>query len=381
MKKRLLSLLLAFVLLFTLAACGGGTTSGGTSATPSASPKASVPASAEPSAETSAEEPVTFKFTDSAGREVEVPTHITRIAASGAMAQIVVFSLAPDMLVGTASEWSDSAKQYIDPKYQDLPVFGAFYGSEDINLEEVAAQEPQLIIDVGEAKKSIVEDMDGIMTQIGIPTVHIDATMDTMADAYRMLGKLLGMEEEAEALAQYCQTVNARTHEIVEKVGAGGKTNLVYCTGDDGLNVLANGSYHAEVLDLMANNIAVVEDPSSKGSGNPIDMEQLLNWNPDVIIFAPDSAYTIAGSDSTWQKLGAISSGNYYEVPFGPYNWMGFPPSVNRYMGMLWMAQLLYPDTSGYDMFEETAKYYELFYHCALTEAQYNALVANSLGK
>jgi iron complex transport system substrate-binding protein len=60
---------------------------------------------------------------------------------------------------------------------------------------------------------------------------------------------------------------------------------------------------------------------------------------------------------------------------------MGFPPSVNRYMGMIWMAQLLYPDTAGYDMYEETAKYYELFYHCLLTKDQYDALVANSLVK
>jgi iron complex transport system substrate-binding protein len=376
MKKRLLSLLLAFGLLFALAACNGSTTE-----TPSESPSAATPASVEPSTEPTAEEPATVTFTDSVGREVEVPSNITRIAASGAMAQIVVFSLAPDMLVGIASKWSDSAKQFIDPKYQELPVFGAFYGSEDINLEEVAAQEPQVIIDVGEAKSSIVEDMDGIMEQVGIPTVHIDATTDTMADAYRMLGKLLGMEEEAEVLAKYCETVNSRTHEIADQLGAEGKVNMVYCCGDDGLSVIANSSYHAEVLDLLSNNVAVVNDPSSKGSGNPIDMEQLLNWNPDVIIFAPDSAYDIAGSDSAWQKLGAISSGNYYEAPFGPYNWMGFPPSVNRYMGMVWMAQLLYPEVAGYDMYSETAKFYDLFYHCALTEAQYNELVASSLGK
>ena len=82
-----------------------------------------------------------------------------------------------------------------------------------------------------------------------------------------------------------------------------------------------------------------------------------------------------------WQGLTAIQEGRYYEVPFGPYNWMGFPPSVQRYLGMMWMAQLLYPETAQYDLYAEVANYFQLFYHCDITEEQYQALVANSIGK
>ena len=67
-------------------------------------------------------------------------------------------------------------------------------------------------------------------------------------------------------------------------------------------------------------------------------------------------------------------------MPFGPYNWMGFPPSVQRYLGMMWMSQLLYPDAAQYDLFEAVKEYYELFYHAELTAEQFNALVANSIG-
>jgi len=67
-------------------------------------------------------------------------------------------------------------------------------------------------------------------------------------------------------------------------------------------------------------------------------------------------------------------------VPRYPYNWMGFPPSVNRYLGMLWLAQLLYPDVARYDLYYEAARYYALFYHCDLTVDQYRRLVANSTG-
>ena len=60
---------------------------------------------------------------------------------------------------------------------------------------------------------------------------------------------------------------------------------------------------------------------------------------------------------------------------------MGFPPSVQRYLGMLWLGELLYPEETDYDLYQEVKTYYDLFYHCDLTEEQYEALVANSIGK
>ncbi|MGB4504162.1 MAG: ABC transporter substrate-binding protein, partial [Syntrophaceticus sp.] len=316
---------------------------------------------------TASTEPETVTFTDSAGRQVEVPAKITKIVPSGTMAQIALFALAPDMLVGLSDKWDPDAEQYLDAKYFNLPVVGQFYGKGDLNLEEIAKIDPQVIIDIGESKPSIVEDMDSISEQVGIPTVHIEATLETMGEAYRMLGKLLGKEKEAEVLAKYCEDTYSRTQDIMKKVGDEGKVKLIYCTGGDGLNVIAKGSFHAEVIDLVSNNVAVVEDVSSKGTGNPVDMEQIVLWDPEVIIFAPDSIYSSVAEDKAWQKLTAIKNGKYYEVPMSPYNWMGFPPSVNRYMGMIWITQLLYPDKAQYDLYKETAKYYELFYHSKLT--------------
>lgn len=323
----------------------------------------------------------TIVFTDSTGRKVEVPKNITRIAPSGPLAQIVLFAIAPEMFVGLASEWSPVAEQYLDTKYYNLPVVGQFYGQGELNLEEIAKIDPQIIIDIGESKSSIVEDMDSIQEQLGIPTIHIEASTSTMGEAYRMLGELLGKKDEAEVLAKYCDDVYKNTQDIISKVGEDGKANLVYSVGEDGLNVLAKGSFHAEIIDMVSNNIAVVNDISSKGSGNPVDMEQLILWDPDIIIFAPDGAYSNVVGNETWQQLKAIKNDKFYEVPMGPYNWIGSPPSVNRYMGMIWITQLLYPEQAQYDLFEETSKYYELFYHCELTKEQYETLVANSILK
>ena len=358
MKKtqRLLALLLALVMALSLAACG---------------------AQSAPVDENTA--PETRVFTDSVGREVTVPAQIDKVALSGPMAQIVLFALCPDKLVGIANAWDESAAQYLDTEYYNLPLLGQLYGGKgELNLETLLESGAQVVIDVGEAKGSIVEDLDALQEQTTIPFVHIDAALATMDETYTLLGDLLGMPDEAKTLADYCRGTYDRALTIADSVE---KANLLYITGDAGLNVIAQGAYHAEVIDLLSNNLAVVDDPSSKGTGNEVDMEQILNWNPDVILFAPDSVYDTMAGDAAWQGVTAIQNGAYYEVPMGPYNWMGFPPSVQRLLGMLWMAKVLYPEAADFDLYTEAAEYFKLFYHCELTREQYDALVANSLGR
>ena len=48
---------------------------------------------------------------------------------------------------------------------------------------------------------------------------------------------------------------------------------------------------------------------------------------------------------------------------------------------MLWLGELLYPEMAEYDLYEEVKTYYDLFYHCDLTRAQYQDLMAKSIGK
>jgi ABC-type Fe3+-hydroxamate transport system, periplasmic component len=366
--KKALVLLMALMMCVSMFACA---------AQPADVAATEAPVATEAPAPTGEPALTTVQFTDSVGRVVEVPADITKVAISGPLAQIVLFALCPDKLVGVASKWDATAEQYLATQYYNLPELGQLYGGKgELNLETLLASGAQVVIDVGEPKDTIVADMDALQQQTGIPFVHISATTATMADAYTKLGELLNMPAEAKVLAEYCAKVYARTAEITSSVD---KVNLIYCLGDTGLNVIAKGSYHAEVIDQLANNLAEVAEPSSKGSGNEVDLEQILLWNPDVILFAPGSIYSTVGSDPAWQQVNAIKNGTYYEVPMGPYNWMGFPPSVQRYLGMMWMSQLLYPDTAQYDLYTEVAEYFKLFYHSDLTQTQYDALVANSI--
>jgi len=319
------------------------------------------------------------EFTDDAGRTLSLPDSITRVAVTGQYAQIVQFALAPDSLVGLVGAWDAGSEMYIDERYMELPHLGQLYGGKgNMNLEQIALSAPQIVLDIGEYKEGMAEELDALSEQLGIPFVHISMTVATAPQGFRRLGELLDMREEAEKLAVYCEEIALRVQQVMDRVG-NERVRFLYCLGVDGLSVVAKGSYHAEMIDMLTDNLAVLDMPSSKGSGNAIDMEQLLIWNPDVIIFAPDSIGSKAAEDPAWQSVSAIAGGRYAVAPALPYNLMGYPPSVQRYLGMVWMCELLYPEQSDFDLYEETARYYRLFYHCELTHEQFNQLMDGAM--
>jgi iron complex transport system substrate-binding protein len=317
-------------------------------------------------------------FTDSVGRTVEIPASITRIAPSGSLAQMFLLAVAPDMICAVSSAYTSYEADFVPSYFAALPIIGQFYGAANLNPEEIARIAPDLVIDVGEPKDTITEDMDEISASIGIPTVHITATLRTTPQAFRTLGKLLGREEQGERLARFCEKTLSMADKLMEQVG-NRKKSVLYCLGKSGLNVLARGTFHTELLDWMADNKAVVDNPAARGSGNEANFEQILLWDPELILFGPGSVYDTAAKDPAWRELAAIKSGAYYEVPMGPYNWMGSPPSINRYLGMIWLPKILYPEYTAYDLYAEVSEYYRLFYSHELTREEFARLTARSL--
>lgn len=315
-------------------------------------------------------------FTDSVGREVEVPKDIKSVAPSGPLAQIVLYTAAPDKLAGIASDFSDDAKQYIDQKYWSLPKFGQFYGKNaSLNMEALEAAAPDVIIDIGETKDSEKGDMDNLQSQLGIPTVFIAATLDTMDSAYTMLGDLLGNTDRASLLADYCKKTVANADAIAKTITDDKKVKVYEATGTDGLSTNAAGSIHADVIPRIgAANVVDVQTTSS-GSGTKVSLEQIMKWNPDVILVDSQALYTTVTTDSSWKQLNAVKNGKVYRIPSVPYSIIGNPPSINRMIGIDWLGNLLYPDQYKLDTKTEIKNFYKLFYSIDLTDDQYNKIV------
>ncbi len=319
----------------------------------------------------------TILFTDDCGREVEVPLNISRIVPTGPLSQMILFALAPDMLVGLASKFDASSEGIIPEKYRSLPYFGQLYGSSDLNIESLALAAPQVIIDIGEVKGSTAEDIEALQKQLGIPCVFIESTLETLPETFDKLGRLLGIDHTGVTLKNYCWRVYDRTLSIMEQVGEN-KAEAIYIPAYEGLSVLAKGSYHAELIDLLCDNAAVVEEVISKGTGNPVDMEQIALWDPECIIFGTPESYATLETDPAWQELRAVTGGRVLRVPDAPLNWMGSPPGAQRILGLIWLTAVLYPEYCDYDVKTEVTEFYKLFFHCELTQEQYETITENA---
>lgn len=368
---RVASVLAALTLCLGMAFAVTGCSSGGGSDEGS-------PQSSEQTAATSE----TREFTDSAGRTVEVPAVIDRIAPSGHTANQVLLTMAPEKMVGLSQELSEDQQKYLGVDTSDLPVFGAIFGAKgDLNKEAIAAADPQVIIDTGVLDDDVASGLDQLQEELGIPCVFIETNMDDYGASYEKLGELLGMEERGNELSEYCQNAYDEVVDVMSTISDDERANVLYLLGEDGTNVIAKGTQQAEVVDLVADNLAVMDNPSNTGMGSETSLEQIALWNPDIIVFASGSIYDTVADDPAWDGIAAIDNGNYYEAPGTPYNWLNSPPTVNQVMGMQWLPRLLYPDKFDDSIADVTKSYYSTFYGYNLSDEELDELIANALPK
>ena len=368
---RVASVLAALTLCLSMAFAVTGCSSGGGSDEGS-----------QQSSEQTAATSETREFTDSAGRTVEVPAVIDRIAPSGHTANQVLLTMAPEKMVGLSQELSEDQQKYLGVDTSDLPVFGAIFGAKgDLNKEAIAAADPQVIIDTGVLDDDVASGLDQLQEELGIPCVFIETNMDDYGASYEKLGELLGMEERGNELSEYCQNAYDEVVDVMSTISDDERANVLYLLGEDGTNVIAKGTQQAEVVDLVADNLAVMDNPSNTGMGSETSLEQIALWNPDIIVFASGSIYDTVADDPAWDGIAAIDNGNYYEAPGTPYNWLNSPPTVNQVMGMQWLPRLLYPDKFDDSIADVTKSYYSTFYGYNLSDEELDELIANALPK
>ena len=165
MRNRIVSLLLVVaILLTTLVGC---TSKPADTPQEENKPAAEAPVTEAPAEEKTAEEipeaPTTQEFTDSLGRTVTLPAEITSIAISGPLSQVYILPLAGDMLVGVSNAHAVEEAKYLPAYIFEKTEIGQLYGGKgEMDLEALLSAAPDVVIDIGEAKKTMVEDLDSL---------------------------------------------------------------------------------------------------------------------------------------------------------------------------------------------------------------------------
>ena len=139
---------------------------------------------------------------------------------------------------------------------------------------------------------------------------------------------------------------------------------------------IASGSLHSQTIEF-AGLVNVADLANKGGSGrNQVSMEQLLLWDPDLILLTNGAQASELQKDSLFRQLRAVQQGKVYDIPVEPYNWVARPPSVNRLIGLYWVAHLAYPNLVDRRTLENKLReFYSLFYHTSLSDADLRRLI------
>ena len=326
----------------------------------------------------------TREITDMAGRKVTVPAaeNIESVFSAGPVAAIFLYMVAPDKLLGWNYELNDVEKSIILDKYQDLPNFGM---GDAVNYEAVIAANPTIAINSGKINDTMVSDCDALSESLGIPVVAVDNELNNSAEAFRFMGELLGVEDHAEELAQYAEQVftdiNALSDIPEEK-----KVSVYFGNGEDSLETAPRGSQHAQILDAI-NAVNVADLELGDGSRVQISAEQLLAWDPDVIVVNGEPKADKSGnsaaedilSNPDYASLKAVQDQTVYGTPNAPFSWVDRPAGPNRLIGMRWFSALIYPEYIKCDINEEIHKFFDLFYHVDLSDEQLENVLKGTL--
>jgi len=319
-------------------------------------------------------------ITDSAGRTVEIPDEVNTVFAAGPPASILVYALKPEALLGWPRALRDYEKPYIAEAYRELPETGRLTGrGGEANLERVLALRPDLIVDFGSVRDTYIDLADRVQEQTGIPYILIDGRFEATADSLRLVGEALGVPERGEALAQDVEATFAALDAALGAVPEDERPRVYLARGPDGLETGLKGSINTEIIERAGGrNVADVPGQYGLVQASP---EQVIVADPDTIITWDSTFYDRVWEAPLWAGITAVREGRVYLSPTAPFGWIDRPPSVNRMMGLKWLAGLFYPDRWEGDLRSETAAYYKLWYDVDLSDAELDRLLEWASGR
>ena len=322
----------------------------------------------------------TRTITDSAGRVVDVPDKVTRIFAAGPPASILVYALKPEALLGWPRALRDYEKPYIAEPFRELPETGRLTGrGGGANLERVLALKPDLVIDFGSVRDTYIDLANRVQEQTGFPYLLVNGRFEETAASIRLVGEALGVPDRGEALAADVEATFAALEAVLAAVPENERPRVYMARGPDGLETGLKGSINTEIIERAGGrNVADVPGRYGLVQASP---EAVIVSNPDTIVTWDRIFFSRVWRDPLWQGITAVREGRVYLSPTAPFGWIDRPPSVNRMMGLKWLAGLFYPERWSGSLREDTAAFYRLWYHVDLGEAELDRLLEWANGR
>jgi iron complex transport system substrate-binding protein len=305
---------------------------------------------------------------------VTVPARTERVFPAGPPAAIQHYTLQPRSLLGWPRANRAPELRYLDPEIGARPEIGRLTGrGNTTNLESLLALKPDLILDIGSVARTFIDVADRVQAQTGVPYALLDGRFDKLVESYRLHGRLTGETARAEELARFCDDVIRTCLARLATVPAERRPRVFYARGPRGLDTGLGGSINVETVEFMG---AVNVAGGARGGLATVSLEQVLVWNPEVIITIDQDFAANVRNDPAWASVAAVREGRVHLSPKLPFGWVDFPPAVNRVPGLWWLGKILYPALFPEDLSAITRDFYAHFYHRVPDDAQIAAVLA-----
>jgi len=327
----------------------------------------------------------THIVTDMEGRRVDVPLHIHKVLAMSPMGTVLIYTLDPSLLLGWNYKSDPGERNLLIEPYRNLPVLGGWFGKDNTgNLEQIMQAHPDALISMGDPLGTA--QAERVQSQTHIPVLILDGSLEHLPETYIKAGELFGSAARAAMLAEECRRTLNEIKQKISTIPQSKRRRYYYSEGPKGLETEPGNSMHSEALNFAGGVNVAAGVQGQQGYGHSaVSMEQVLRWNPEIVISgydhtsSPGEFYKTVWNDPAWRLVAAVRNHEVYEAPQYPFNWIDRPPSVNRIIGIKWLANLFYPDLFNYNIRRETRHFYEVFYHVKLTDPQLNEILTTAI--
>jgi len=305
---------------------------------------------------------------DMANKTVKIPAEVNKIVVTcygGATNEIVVLGAADKII---AQPTQDNFAQLIkmDPQFKNTPDVGSF---DNINVEAIIKLKPDIVV------ASVTSPTGNKkLEEAGIPVVSVltgRATIDGLLKEFKMMGEVLHKEKEATALYGFWNSRVKVLKDDVVKIPADKLKKVYYMLGTP---LKTDGSAWGQEFITIAGGINVAQKVEN---ANLISVEQLLKWNPEVMIMSSNIGPTKNSFIKTddlktnpqMSNLNAVLNNQMYQCPIGAFWWDR--PSPESILGFMWLAKTLHPSHfANINLNQETKEFFQTFYQTSLTDQE-----------
>lgn len=243
-----------------------------------------------------------------------------------------------------------------------------YFTNDAITLEGILETGAEVVFYRGKDNADLAEKL----IKAGVAAIDVEFnTYDEMMDAIDIIADVMNTEYARETASKYRTYAN----EMIEKTQSVGNTiqdkkSIIVIRDTSNLRAYGINRFAGKWATLCGGDYALKEgDPN--GYVN-LTSEQLLEYDPDVIVFVIPGEAKKFVADPKWASLTAVKNGQVYENPSAIGTWSNHGSECVLQFG--WAMDKLYPGLTVLDLVKEVQGFYKEFYEMDLTEAEITAV-------